>query len=118
MTITVGTITIPITRICTGIQAVHIAGVSVWDLDTRDGECPSLLDIPLTDMVVIMADTTPTMAMAILIMAIPIMAIPIMADTMEDATPIMEVMTIIMGTLTAMEGWIAGIHMDIQVPAM
>lgn len=87
MIIMVGTITIPTIPICTFIPEVPIAGVSVWDLDTRDGECPSLLG--MADIMVVMADITPTMVMAIptMVMVIPTMVMVVDAG---EAIPIME----------------------------
>ena len=137
MTIMVGTTMIPTTPICTFIPEVPIAGVSVWDLDTRDGECPSLLGMAdiMADIMVDMVDITPIMVMAIptMVMAIPIMvmvvdageAIPTTeAPTGPDTTMVSttDIITVVVATIMVIPpdtaGWIAGILLDIQVPAM
>lgn len=114
----VGTITIPTTPICIGIQEVPIAGASVWDLDMADLEWVSPTEIPIvhiTVMVDITADTTPTMDMVDIMADItPIMvmadvAATVMADTLAMDTPAMVSLMV-----TVMEGWIADSLMDTQ----
>lgn len=124
MIIMVGTITIPTTPICTFIPGVPLAGVSAWDLDTLDGECPTLMVIPIVHItgmeditadihITDMADTTGDTGVD----TIPTTEVPTGPDTtMVSTTDIITVVATITLLLTDTAGWTAGILMDIQDP--
>ena len=118
----VGTITIPTIPICPGIPGVHIAGVSAWDLDTRDGAWASVMEITIVHIMAT-ADTT-VVTTVVTTDATPTTEVPTGVDTtMDGMMDIITVQAVAMETIvqiptTVMDRWIADIHPDIHIGPM
>lgn len=91
-----------------------LAGVLAWDLDTRDGEWASHMDIPIVPIMVMVTATADIMIPGVPgVMEEGTTEVLIGPDTTMDITmDTMVQVAIILRPTIDMAGWIADIHTD------